>query len=88
MTSQPTEERRTRSRSTQETRVTMLIQTILANPPGALTLLERDLKEGGKPAAVSSVLDLAANVVRRRGLPLTGSVNWIRERLARRGYRV
>jgi hypothetical protein len=88
MASQPTEERRTRARNTQETRVTTLIQTILSNPPGALALLERELKEGGKPAAVSTVLDLATDAVRRRGLPLTGSVEWIRERLARRGYRV
>jgi hypothetical protein len=88
MTGEPPEERRTRARSAEETRVTMLIQTILSNPPGALALLERELKEGGEPAAVRSVLELAADVVRRRGLPLAGSVEWIRERLVWRGYRV
>jgi hypothetical protein len=88
MTSQPTEERRTRARSPQDARVTMLIQTILSNPPGALALLERELKDGGEPAAVSSVLDLTTDIVQRRVLPLTGSVQWLRERLAQRGYPV
>ena len=85
---EPPEERRKRVRTPEEMRVTMLIQTILSNPPGALALLERELKDGGEPAAVRSVLDLAADVVRRRGLPLTGSVEWIRERLGQRGYRL
>jgi hypothetical protein len=88
MKTQPTQERRARERSPEEARVTMVIQTILANPPGALELLRRELREGGDPASVTAMLDLAANTVRARGLQLSGSVGWIREQLGRSGYRV
>ena len=81
-------DRRHRSRTSPEARITSLVELILNDPEKAAQRLASQLRDGSTPAVVTAQLDGAAEVCRRRRINPQAALDDIRKRLSLWGYSV